>query len=609
MEHESNRIILNNMYPKLHRRSVVDDRCCSGNIPVNGRRKKNMTAFEKPDDGNPSVKSLARTYMLIVSIAIIFSIFTVESGNDSHLSVSQPVLTSQHGFMYHAQTSIELFSKPDFKTQVRNLINDENDVIITNISESSTAEKYTFEEDHAPLFPLTREDFVGFLCAIIGLMIAAGGGIGGGGILVPIYILVMRFSPKHAIPLSNITVFGGSIANTLLNSKKRHPLADRPLVDWDLILVMEPLTIAGALLGAFLNKILPEELLTILLVVLLSFTAYNTLKKAVKMYKLETAAQNVRVGANGLKESELTMMASKEISEEEMNEEGTLLNNMQLQEGENPGSDESSGGDDENGRSGVKGVVFSGVHLDGKTQQLLDIMEEEKRIPKGNVTLLVVMFLVVLFINLMKGGGAFSSPLGIKCGSTSFWVANGSMIIWILLISCMARKYLLNRHKAKEECSYKYVDGDIQWDGRATIVYPVICCFAGFFAGMFGVGGGIVKGPLLLAMGVHPMVSSASSACMILFTSFTATTSFVVFGLLIYDYAAVCLCVGFFATYIGQIVLNHLMKTYQRNSYIAFSIGGVVLLSAFLMTIQSLISLAEKTSTPSAGGVCREDGT
>lgn len=73
-------------------------------------------------------------------------------------------------------------------------------------------------------------------------MIAAAGGIGGGGILVPIYILVLRFSPKYAVPLSNITIFGGAITNTILNMKKRHPLADRPLVDWDLILVMEPLT-------------------------------------------------------------------------------------------------------------------------------------------------------------------------------------------------------------------------------------------------------------------------------------------------------------------------------------------------------------------------------
>lgn len=107
----------------------------------------------------------------------------------------------------------------------------------------------------------------------------------------------------------------------------------------------------------------------------------------------------------------------------------------------------------------------------------------------------------------------------------------------------------------------------------------------------------------MLAMGVHPAVSSASSACMILFTSFTATTSFVVFGLLVEDYAGVCFIMGFIATFVGQVGLSYLMKKSQRNSYIAFSIGGVVLLSAFLMTIQSLLSAAEGEGQKN-GGVC-----
>jgi hypothetical protein len=102
-----------------------------------------------------------------------------------------------------------------------------------------------FREEHPPLFPLKTSDYYGLFFAVVGLVLAAGGGIGGGGILVPIYILVMGFSPKHAVPLSNVTVFGGAVANVILNSGKRHPIADRPLVDWDLILVMEPLTIAG----------------------------------------------------------------------------------------------------------------------------------------------------------------------------------------------------------------------------------------------------------------------------------------------------------------------------------------------------------------------------
>jgi uncharacterized membrane protein YfcA len=331
-----------------------------------------------------------------------------------------------------------------------------------------------YTEDHAPLFPLSNNDYIGFGCAIVGLVIAAGGGIGGGGLLVPIYVLVMGFSPKHAIPLSNITVLGGALANTILNVPKRHPLADRPLVDWDLILVMEPLTIAGALIGAFLNKVLPERLLVVMLVLLLSFTAYGSLKKAIKMYKIETIKlreQGYR--PDGSKESELTRMAGEDVKVNEGERpDDELLNNMQLQEGEQPGD----------GETDVKTV-------EGKmAQELAEVLEEERRAPVANIMILVAMFVVVLTINILKGGGAFSSPLGIKCGSQAFWIANAVMLAWILTISFFVRAYLVRRYETKERIGYQYVEGDIKWDSRATIVYPCICAFAGFFAGMFGVG-------------------------------------------------------------------------------------------------------------------------
>ena len=107
----------------------------------------------------------------------------------------------------------------------------------------------------------------------------------------------------------------------------------------------------------------------------------------------------------------------------------------------------------------------------------------------------------------------------------------------------------------------------------------------------------------MIAVGVHPAVSSASSATMILFTSFTATTSFVVFGLLVVDYGVACVLIGFFATLAGQFGLSFLMNKSKRSSYIAFSIGGVVLLSAVLMTFQSMISIASGEKHHS-GGIC-----
>lgn len=63
------------------------------------------------------------------------------------------------------------------------------------------------------------------------------------------------------------------------------------------------------------------------------------------------------------------------------------------------------------------------------------------------------------------------------------------------------RRYLVNRWILKAEVGFEYVEGDVEWTPLNTIRYPCICFFAGFFAGMFGVGGGIVKGPLMLEMG------------------------------------------------------------------------------------------------------------
>ena len=296
---------------------------------------------------------------------------------------------------------------------------------------------------------------------------------------MPIYTLILNFSPKHAIPLSNITVFGGACANCLLNLPKRHPSnkVSRPLVDWDLVLVMEPLTIAGALVGAVLNKILPDTVLAVLLVLLLSATANESLKKATKMYKKET--KEIAKRKSGRKsESEMIRLAQAEVAQEavsidadgdEVVEEGVGAGTMLLSEGErgvNLQTDERS--------------------FDAELQAIL---EEEKTLPMNKVFALTFMFIVVLIINLLKGGGGFS-PIGIKCGSLGFWLANVAVFAWILLFSYGVRKYLVKRYEVKARVNYLYVEGDIRWSSRNTLVYPFLCAFAGFFAGMFGVGGG-----------------------------------------------------------------------------------------------------------------------
>mmetsp|Transcript_10742 Transcript_10742/g.23824 ORF Transcript_10742/g.23824 Transcript_10742/m.23824 type:complete len:563 (+) Transcript_10742:112-1800(+) len=502
---------------------------------------------------------------------------------------------------------------------------------LKDTNNSTTSIINNHPSDHDSLIPLQTSDIVGFICAALGLIIAAGGGIGGGGILVPIYILILGFMPKHAIPLSNVTVFGGAIGNTLRNSRKRHPTADRPLIDWDLMLVMEPPTLAGALIGANLNKMLPETVLAVLLVLLLSVTAYGTLKKARKMYQKETEEiKRQNVGTRTVAVDSTTMISDSKF--EDGRDEYLLLN-----ENDALSSDEEVDFPESNNLTGLSLHNFdnsynpstlrhhgssslSSIPIDdhieeedsndnnfpefGNPVSLQHIIEEEQHPKRRNVCLIVVMFLIVLLINILKGGGGFESPLGIECGSPTFWVAQGLLLVWILFISWLGRRSLLKDTEIKTQAGYMYLDEDLQWDRKSTVIYPLISTIAGFCAGMFGIGGGIIKGPLMLAMGIHPAVASATSACMILFTSFTATTTFSVYGLMVRDYAIVGALLGFFATLLGQTVMSRILAKSQRNSYIAFSIGFVVLFSAILMALESVLHLVSDEGDDEIGGIC-----
>jgi uncharacterized membrane protein YfcA len=469
----------------------------------------------------------------------------------------------------HTDSSFGITLKDLYKVAVFGLVLiTSNYAMMTTIGSTGSESRFLAEvAHHKDLFPLNNRDIIGTALCIIGLVIAASGGIGGGGILVPLLILVFDFTPKLAIPLSNFTILGSSITNLVMNLSKRHPDVDRPLVDWDLMMIMEPLTVAGAICGTFLAKTLPDWILTILLVVLLAFSAHRTLEKGISQYKKESKEYKES------KRSELSIAAERDESAEERsgllddNEAGTEL------------SSNRKNSPDE-------------TMLTPEEKELADLLEKEKHTPMDKATLLVIMFSVIILLNLIKGGGpSFPSPVGIVCGSTIYWLVTASIFFWVFGIALYVRKDLIAMWKTKRRLRYKYAPGDVEWNERNTIIYPLVCILAGFCAGMFGIGGGVVKGPLMLEMGVHPMVASATVAVMIMMTSVAATTSFIAFGSLTYDYGWYLFAFGLVATSVGQLGVGYLVTKYKRMSLISLSIGAVVAISTVLMGLQSVLSL------------------
>lgn len=234
-----------------------------------------------------------------------------------------------------------------------------------------------------------------------------------------------------------------------------------------------------------------------------------------------------------------------------------------------------------------------------RRSELRGLLESESRTPWERVYVISFMVLVVVVINLVKGGGQrFPSILGIECGSTSYWSFTAVLLGFILAVSFWARAQLIEKWELKGRLRYRYLEGDIEWTPYNTLVYPAICFFAGFFAGMFGIGGGVVKGPLMLQMGVHPMVASATVAVMIMFTSVSATAMYIVFGTLQWDYGYFLFIAGLISTVIGQFGVSYLVDKYKRYSFISISIGAVVAISTLLMGLQSVLELTDDRAIP-----------
>merc|ERR1719189_1865033 len=148
-------------------------------------------------------------------------------------------------------------------------------------------------QDELPTQSLFQDDIahdIGAMCAIlVGSMIAAGGGLGGGGVFVPIYILILGYPPKFAAALSQATIFGGSIVNLIMNLKKFHPTrTHRPLTDFSTLLIFEPMLLVGTIIGVLLNVMFPDILILILLALVLLYATNRTLRKGIRLWKKET---------------------------------------------------------------------------------------------------------------------------------------------------------------------------------------------------------------------------------------------------------------------------------------------------------------------------------
>jgi len=443
---------------------------------------------------------------------------------------------------------------------------------------SSRAGPRTMQKD---LLPLDSNDYVVVVLTFFASALGAAGGIGGGGIMVPMLVSLGGFSVHHAIPLTQATVFGASLMNLVHNFKKRHPDFDRPLIDYHTALMLEVTTLLGTVVGVDLNSTSPVWLITILLIVVLSFTTHRTLRKGLELRKKENEPQGgVGAGISGVVERPSNASAGVDGSR----------GGDDAQEGGMEGFDESEAligapnGDIELDDLRPEADVEGGGRSPTKQSKaacIEGLLEEDRHVPWRQVWRMGAVSAVVLAISIAKGGkeGSFL----VQCDSLEYWSIKLSTIPLLTLVAWYCGRELVRRDNLKVRSGYRFQPSEMQWTNRAALRYPIVCITAGIAAGLLGIGGGMLKGPIMLEMGLPPQVVAATAAYMLFWTTASTSIQFGIMDEMLWDYGALLFAVGLVSSIAGQEVLSWFVAKYKKQYFITILIALVIGSSTIFM--------------------------
>ena len=355
----------------------------------------------------------------------------------------------------------------------------------------------------------------------------------------------------------------------------------RSLIAYDAALVLLPATLLGSTVGVFLNKLCPNWLIVALLVLLCAFSGHRTLDKAWKQRAKESANAESR---GVYKPLLLPTDEEGEPGEVDGAEEGTELVPIA-----SPGSADGRGGEAAGGEA-AGGEAASGGQADAATarrearKNLAREIAEESACPYGALLSLLRTWVCCMALSALKGGHGAPSLLGVTCGSPGYWGVVGLNVPVLGLLTLVAGRQLVARHRRRLACGYQYSEGDVQWDGDKVWRYASYVGVGAIAAGMLGVGGGMILGPIFNELDFHPQVSSATSTIMVFFMASANVGQFIIFGMLDGQYA---LFYGIFGGVCGAVVgtkgAKALIDRTGRASFLIFFLAAILLASGVLM--------------------------
>ncbi|KAI3437338.1 uncharacterized protein J3R85_005471 [Psidium guajava] len=373
----------------------------------------------------------------------------------------------------------------------------------------------------------------GVLC-FVAAAISSAGGIGGGGLFIPILAIVAGLQLKTASSFSAFMVTGGSTANVICYLIIKNPkFGGKCLIDYDIALLSEPCMLLGVSIGVICNVVFPEWLVTVLFAVFLAWSTFKTCKNGVLYWKLES----------------------------EEGREIVHLENGSVREGFFGGSEVA------------KTAKEPLLHVEPKCQE---------KLPWMKLGVLVLVWFSFFLVYVLCGNRYGQSIIPIEPCGPGYWILSSVQIpvavaftSWILFRKESIRNPVLSQQAIDEP----------NREGPANrLIFPIMALLAGLLGGIFGIGGGMLISPLLLQVGIAPEVTAATCSFMVFFSSTMSALQYILLGMEHTEIALTFSFICFVASLVGIIVVQRAVTEYGRASLIVFSVSIVMGLSTVLIT-------------------------
>ncbi|EFO63064.1 Hypothetical protein GLP15_1793 [Giardia lamblia P15] len=513
-----------------------------------------------------------------------------------------------------------------------------------------------------PGLEVWMEVIVAIVCALFA-MLASAGGIGGGVIFVSM-LQLFGVSPHVAAPLSKAMIFGGSCVLTCINIfQYEDDEPTKPSIIWDLVFIIEPAAVSGALIGALINVVLPEWLLLVLEVIFLLYTTQKMLRNSLTTLNKERIA----TGKKPVCTTKGKISRPSTDGKGSSHQPPTFIEDQSIKDS-NATSTEIQACSTECSAEVTPLLDRQEPIVQSEPQTQVMAKKRRKRLGSCGVahfksisTVRIITFLLstVLIMTCQVISQEFE-----RC-STGYWIAFGvcfsvsiiTIIIIVLSIKRSLRIYqqfisaserarnflnessdtvlnITDQIEEEENPQLSSIDQRTTPEDKETlhleairysklligtdslaafhsVLFYVRLVLAGLFAGilgaMLGIGGGLLKNPILISFGIDPERARTASTVMIAFTSMSSMISYTVIGGLHFEYAwPLMLTVGTF--FVGGYYLSELMiRCFRTKSFIPFIITAlIVVCTCFIVAnmIVVFIDIAKTGHLPSFTGLC-----